>query len=67
MREVHVPALVMHGDADSVIPYQQGRRSYEAIPGPKEFFTIKGADHNDVTPPDERGYWQAVTQFVDRL
>jgi fermentation-respiration switch protein FrsA (DUF1100 family) len=67
MREVKVPTLVMHGDADSVIPYHQGRALYEAIPEPKEFFTIKGADHNDATPPDERAYWQAITHFVDRL
>jgi uncharacterized protein len=66
MREVKAPALVMHGDADSVIPYQQGRALYEAIPGPKEFFTIRGADHNDATPPDHRAYWQTITQFIER-
>jgi fermentation-respiration switch protein FrsA (DUF1100 family) len=67
MRDVKAPALVMHGDADSIIPYHQGRALYESIPGAKEFFTIKGADHNDATPPDERAYWRAVTQFIDRL
>ena len=67
MRESKVPALVMHGDADNVIPYHLGRALHEAIPGPKEFFTIKGGDHNDATPPDERAYWQAVSRFVDRF
>ena len=67
MRESKVPALVMHGDHDSVIPYDQGRALYAQLTGPKEFFTIKGGDHNDATPADERAYWQAITHFIDRL
>jgi len=67
LRGSKIPALVMHGDADSVIPYQQGRALYELIEGPKVFFTINGGDHNDATPQDERGYWQAVHAFVGNL
>jgi fermentation-respiration switch protein FrsA (DUF1100 family) len=67
LRAVKVPALVMHGDADNVIPYQQGRALYERIEGPKAFFTIKGGDHNDATPPDEPAYWNAILEFVGRL
>ncbi len=67
MRAVKVPTLVMHGDADSVIPYGQGRALYERIDGPKAFFTIEGGDHNDETPQDERGYWESVHGFVDKL
>jgi uncharacterized protein len=67
LRAVKVPALVMHGDADSVIPYRQGRALYERIEGPKAFFTIKGGDHNDATPPDEPAYWNAILEFVGRL
>jgi fermentation-respiration switch protein FrsA (DUF1100 family) len=67
MRSVKVPTLVMHGDADSVIPYRQGRALYERIDGPKAFFTIKGGDHNNETPQDERGYWESIRGFVDKL
>ena len=67
MQEADVPALVMHGDADSIIPYDQGRRLFERIPEPKTFFTIRGADHNDAVPPDSRTYWAAVRDFIDRL
>ena len=62
----HVPVLVMHGDADTVIPYEQGRALYERIGGPKQFFTISGADHNDAAAPDERAYWSAIRDFVDQ-
>ncbi len=67
LRAVKVPIFVMHGDADSVIPYGQGRALYERIDGPKAFFTIEGGDHNDETPQDERGYWESVHGFVDKL
>jgi pimeloyl-ACP methyl ester carboxylesterase len=59
-----VPALVLHGDADRVIPYQLGRELYEAIPGPKDFVTIRGGDHNDATPRDAAAYWTAIERFA---
>jgi len=61
-----VPVLVMHGDADTVIPYDQGRALYERIGGPKQFFTISGADHNDAAAPEEHAYWKAIRDFVDQ-
>ena len=67
LRSVKVPALVIHGDADSIVPYDQGRALYSRIEGPKEFFTIKDGDHNDTTPRDENGYWTVIRDFVMRL
>jgi alpha-beta hydrolase superfamily lysophospholipase len=61
-----VPVLVMHGDADTVIPYEQGRALYERIRGPKQFFTMRGADHHDATPPDEPLYWQTIRAFIEQ-
>ena len=67
LRAVKIPTLVMHGDADSVIPYDRGRALYERIEGPKQFFTISGGDHNDATPRNERLYWETVRKFIDDL
>ena len=64
LERVTAPVMVMHGDCDSVIPLVQGQALFEKVPGPKHFFTIRGGDHNDVTPPDPRAYWQAVDAFV---
>ena len=60
LRSVKVPALVVHGDADSIVPYDRGRALYERIEGPKQFFTVRGGDHNDAAPPDEALYRQAI-------
>jgi fermentation-respiration switch protein FrsA (DUF1100 family) len=64
MAGVTVPALVIHGDADSVIRYELGQQLYESLNGPKRFLTIAGGDHNDATPADAAMYWRAVKDFV---
>jgi fermentation-respiration switch protein FrsA (DUF1100 family) len=67
MRGVTAPALVLHGDEDSVIPYSLGQRLYESLSGPKRFVTITGGDHNDPEPPDATLYWGAVQEFITSI
>jgi uncharacterized protein len=66
MADSRVPALSLHGDADRVIPYSLGRELYDAIPGEKQFVTIKGGDHNDPTPRDAVTYWRAIEEFAGK-
>ncbi len=44
---VSMPILVAHGDQDEIVPFELGERLFAAAPGPKRFFRISGADHND--------------------
>lgn len=44
LKEVHVPTLIIHGTADLVVPYQQGVRSAEVIPG-AEFISVPSGTH----------------------
>jgi hypothetical protein len=67
MSSVRVPALVLHGTADSVIPFRMGERLFEGLRGPKRFHAIPGGDHNDLAPRDGEAYWEAVAAFVARL
>lgn len=67
MKKVNAPVLVMHGDNDSVIPYELGRALFDRIDGPKQFVTLHRADHNDATPPDAAAYWNAVGSFADAI
>lgn len=66
-RSVQCPILVMHGDADRVIPFSLGRALHESLGGATRFVTIPGGDHNDVTPPHPDRYWQAVDDFIATL
>lgn len=58
------PMLISHGDADEVVPYEQGRAIYEAAPGPKSFVRIPDARHNDLFPPE---YWETLDRFLSEL
>jgi hypothetical protein len=59
--------LVLHGDADEVVPYEHGRRLWEAASEPKAFYTIAGARHNDTYLVGGNDYWEAWRKFLDRL
>jgi uncharacterized protein len=60
--------LVVHGDADSIVPFAAGRRVFDAAPtSQKTFVTIPGADHNDLHVVNPPAYWAAVDAFVATL
>jgi fermentation-respiration switch protein FrsA (DUF1100 family) len=61
------PVLVMHGDADRVIPFAAGKALFETIAAPKQFVAIPNGDHNDAVPADPDTYWAAVLGFTSSL
>jgi uncharacterized protein len=63
----HAPVLVMHGDADRVIPFEAGKALFETIATPKQFVRIPNGDHNDAAPADPDTYWNAVQAFRSSL
>lgn len=46
---VDMPVLILHGDRDSVIPFEMGERLFEAAPRPRTFVRMVGSDHNTLT------------------
>jgi hypothetical protein len=60
----HGPLLQSHGDADRVIPFELGRKLFEAANEPKQFIPIAGAGHND---PPTSDYVKALDQFLESL
>ncbi len=67
MQQIRVPLLVLHGDRDDVVPYEQGRRLFEAANQPKTFFTILGAHHNDTYIVGDLPYFDAWARFLRGL
>jgi uncharacterized protein len=49
---VKVPLLVIHGDADGVIPVGQGRKLFALANEPKELVIIPGAGHEVIGAPE---------------
>ena len=62
---LRTPLLVLHGDRDEIVPFAQGRRVFEAAPGPKRFFAIPGAGHNDTYFVGGDAYWKVLKAFLD--
>ncbi len=64
---VRAPLLVMHSDADEIVPFEMGRRLHEAANEPKRLFVIQGALHNDPHLAPDSPYFQALRDFLASL
>jgi uncharacterized protein len=60
----HGQLLISHGDADEIIPYQFGRRLFEAANEPKQFFTVRGGSHNQLRNME---YYEKLAEFFAKL
>jgi fermentation-respiration switch protein FrsA (DUF1100 family) len=67
LKRVRVPLLIIHGDRDRIVPIGLGRKVYEQANGPKDFYRVSGAGHNDVTMVGGRPYFQRIIQFITRV
>ena len=60
-----VPIFFVHGDADGFVPYEMGRRNYEACRAKgKKFLTVHGAEHAVSYYHDNAAYTAQVTDFL---
>lgn len=48
IREIQTPLLVIHGNQDRVVSQWNGKKLYELHSGPKQFFDVTDAGHNDL-------------------
>jgi fermentation-respiration switch protein FrsA (DUF1100 family) len=58
------PLLMSHGDADTIVSIDLGRRLFDAANEPKQWFVVPGGGHNDPQPED---YYKVVAKFLERL
>jgi len=59
------PLLVVHGDADTLIPFPAGQRVFERAATPqKVFLTLKGVTHNE-NYAGHPEYWTALDRFLE--
>ena len=68
LRDYKGALLVIHGDADTIIPFRAGRRVFDDAPtARKTFVAVPGADHNDLHIANPSVYWPAVDAFLKGL
>jgi hypothetical protein len=66
LRSLSIPTLHIHGGRDEIVDVELGRRLYEAAPGPKEWYEIAGAGHNDTFLVGDAEYLRRVADFSGR-
>lgn len=64
---VRRPLLVIHGNQDEIVPFEMGRAVFEAAAGPKWFWEVAGAGHNDIVDTAGPRYRQRLTDFYRGL
>lgn len=64
-RQISIPALVLHGEYDHIVPVQEGRALYDNLGSKdKRLLIIPGVDHNTIFMGGMEEYLQAVKDFV---
>ncbi|GAK54919.1 phospholipase/carboxylesterase [Candidatus Vecturithrix granuli] len=64
IRTIHVPLLVIHGNQDTIVPFEQGKQLFAAANAPKFFYEIHGADHNDTYDIGGDAYFERLKAFI---
>lgn len=59
--QVKAPVLILHGEADGIIPFAYGERLFTMIPGAKRFVRFPRGSHNDL---DDFGAADAALKFL---
>jgi len=63
---IHLPTLILHGEADRMNPPLSARRLYDAAPGPKQIALIAGGGHEDSAEVNPTAYFAALNGFLSQ-
>ena len=58
------PLLVIAGDRDRIIPFDESDQLYDAAPEPKQIVVLKGADHNSEAMYSGADMYAAIDRFL---
>lgn len=61
----HPPLLLMHGDADVVLPIKHAYKSFAGASEPKKFVKFDGSGHNDICL--STAFQPCIAQFMNSL
>ena len=62
---IKMPALIIHGERDHIVPHAQGEELYESLGSQKKkLFSIPLADHNNIFFVETERYLQEINDFI---
>ena len=62
--KIQSPALIVHGEADEYVPFDQSRDLFQALSAPKEMEAVPGADHAFSNPEDFEKMADRITRWL---
>ncbi len=66
IKKIFLPALVIHGGLDSLVPLQNAKDVYEYLGArDKKLLVIPSATHNDIMLVGFKDYFKAIQEFVE--
>ena len=67
IKKIFLPALIIHGELDSLVPLQNAKDIYQSLGSPdKKLLVIRSATHNDIMMVGFKDYFKAIQEFVGR-
>ena len=66
MPSIKCPLLIIHGTKDEVLSYSMGKMIFEAANTKKQFVTINGGGHNNLSQVNPKQYWGAIKDFISK-
>ncbi len=64
IRNVQCPKLFIHSPDDEIVPFEMGRRLFDAAPEPKRFYEVEGATHNATYTVGGALYFEHLNGFI---
>ena len=66
IRKISVPALIIHGERDNLVPLQEAKDLYALLGATrKELVIIPKADHNNIMFAGLEVYLEAIQKFIE--
>lgn len=65
VKKARVPILLIHGDADTFVPYRMCYEIYENCGSRKQLLIVKGASHAEAYHKDTESYEGAILSFLN--
>src|SRR5512136_2308269 len=67
IKKIFLPALIIHGELDSLVPLQNAKDIYQSLGAKdKKLLVIPSATHNDIMLFGFQDYFKAVQEFIER-
>ena len=66
VRSIRLPALLIHGEADDLVPLDYAAELYDLLEGTsRDIVVIAGAGHNDILWRGRERYFEAIARFIE--